>query len=49
MELGERLGVLDHHLRCERARLHVPALLELEQVAAVPQHRPLREAFQDPP
>ena len=42
VQLRERIRVFDHHLGCERSRLHVPALLELEQVPAVAEHRAFR-------
>ena len=47
MQLLERLRMLDHDLGRERPGLHVSALLELEQVAAVAQHRPNGQALQD--
>ena len=47
MQLLQRLGVLDHHLGRERARLHVAALLQLQQIAAVAQHGSVGDAFQD--
>ena len=47
VQLLQRVGVLDHDLGRERPRLHVPALLQLQQVAAVAQHGALGEPFQD--
>jgi hypothetical protein len=48
MELGQRLGMLDGHLRGERSGLDVPALLQLQQVPAITEHGSLRQALQDP-
>ena len=48
VQLRQGLRMLDHHLRRERTRLHVAALLQLEQVAAVAQHRTFGQPFQDP-
>ena len=48
MQLRERIGMLDDDLGRERSGLHVPALLELEQIAAVAEHRPLSKTFEDP-
>jgi len=48
VELLERVGVLDRDLRGERASLHVPALLQLEQVPAVAEDGSLREALRIP-
>jgi hypothetical protein len=47
MQLRERVGMLDHDLRGERPRLHVPALLELEQVPPVAEHGTRYQPFQD--
>ena len=47
MELRQRVGVLDHDLGGERARLDVAALLELEQVAAVAEDRPVGQPVED--
>jgi hypothetical protein len=46
VELPEGLRVLDHDLGRERPGLHVPSFLELEQIAAVAEHRTVRESLQ---
>ena len=48
MELRERVGVLDHDLGCERAGLDVAALLHLQEIAPVAEHRAFGQPFQDP-
>jgi hypothetical protein len=47
MELSDRRGVLDHDLWGEGAWLHVPALLKLQEVAAIAQDGYLREPLED--
>ena len=47
VELLQGVRVLDHHLGRERSRLHVSALLQLQQVAAIAKHGAVREPFQD--
>jgi hypothetical protein len=49
MELRQRFRVLDGHLGCERSGLDVAPLLQLQEVAAVAEHRPFGQALQDPP
>ena len=48
MELLHGGGMLQDDLRREGTRLHVPALLQFEQVPAVAQNDALREPFEDP-
>src|ERR1700704_1241897 len=47
VELSDRRGVLDHDLWGEGARLHVPALLELQEVPPTAQDGSLREPLED--
>jgi hypothetical protein len=47
VELSDRRGMLHDDFRGEGTWLHIPALLELEEVAAIAQHDTLREPLED--
>src|SRR5207247_6476196 len=48
MELLHRCRMFEDDFRGEGARLHVPALLQFEEVPSVAEHGPLVEALEDP-
>ena len=48
MELLHRRGMFEDDFRGEGARLHVPALLQFEEVSSVAEHGPFVEALEDP-
>ena len=48
MELGDRLGVLEHDLGDEGAGLEIAAPLELEQVALGADHRAGGKPLEEP-
>src|SRR5262249_37412224 len=48
VQLDERLRVGEAHLGRERAAAHVPALLQLEQVAPVPEYDAVAQPIEQP-